>query len=109
MALGMFGCVEEQAKNIAGQLGTTNGTRREEFLLLHAPQAAHGVVYGHVQQDKEFSYGSRRGSGIPLSTQGGKLFIPDELPPCIREEPVHTSRDVPKMKANRGCAARLIP
>jgi hypothetical protein len=44
VALGMFGGVEEQPENVAGELGTANRTRREELFLRNLLQATHRVA-----------------------------------------------------------------
>ena len=44
MTLGMFGRVEDQPQDIAGELGTANRTGREELFLRKLFQVIHRVV-----------------------------------------------------------------
>jgi hypothetical protein len=68
VALGMFGCVEEQPEDSAGELGTANRARREELFLLNLLQATHRVVYAHVNEEKQLLGRCRRRARVSLST-----------------------------------------
>jgi hypothetical protein len=105
----MFGCVEEQSEDVAGELGSANSTGHEELVVGKPPQAPHGIVQHHVKRGKQLLGRRRRRAGVPLSTQGDQLFIPERLPSCVREESVHTPADVSQMEAHRCSPARPIP
>ncbi len=109
VTLGMFCRVEEQPENIAGAPATTDRANGEELLLRHLLQAAHRIIYGQVNKGKQLLRRCRRIARVRLSARGRKLVIPDGLPTCIREEPVHAPADMAKMETDRSSPARLIP
>jgi hypothetical protein len=105
----MFGCVEKQPQNIAGEVGSAHRTRREEVLLQHLFQPAYSVFNGHVDEDKQLFGRGRRRARVLLSTQCGKLLIPDRLTTGTGEESVHAPANVSKMEPDRRGAAWSLP
>jgi hypothetical protein len=105
----MFGRMEEQTEDVAGEVSAANRPRGEELVLRNLFQAAYRVIECHVDKGKQLLGSRWWRAGVSLSTHSDELVIPDRLSPGIGEEPVHAPADVSQMEAHRSGPAGALP